>query len=98
MHLEHQEGEYGCGIACVAMVAGVSYAEAKAKLPKYWGPKGTTKKQMRRGLHSYGITTGEPKPIAGLDYKKFKFEAVSAWLFGKRNALDCLGLQARKTP
>ena len=50
MHLEHQEGEYGCGIACVAMVAGVSYAEAKAKLPKYWGPKGTTKKQMRRNF------------------------------------------------
>jgi hypothetical protein len=76
MRLVHQKGEDGCGIACVAMLAGTNYKKAKSTLPKYWEPEGTTKKQMLRGLHLYGIATREPQPIGNRDYEEFKFDAA----------------------
>jgi len=63
MRLVHQNDEDGCGIACVAMAAGTTYKKARDNLPKYWESKGTTKKQMIRGLHRYGIATGKPTSI-----------------------------------
>jgi hypothetical protein len=63
MRLVYQNGEDGCGIACVAMAAGTTYKKAKDSLPKYWESKGTAKKQLLRGLHKWGIATGKPTPI-----------------------------------
>lgn len=83
MNLVHQNGENGCGIACVAMVTDVTYDQAKDELPRYWESKGTTKKQMRRGLRHYGITTNTPKPIAGKNFKDFQFDAVLLGYWGK---------------
>jgi ABC-type bacteriocin/lantibiotic exporter with double-glycine peptidase domain len=76
MRLVYQNGEEGCGIACVAIITNASYKEIKNKLPKYWESKGTTKEQMLRGLHCYGIETSKPKSIGKKDYKKFEFDAV----------------------
>jgi hypothetical protein len=77
MRLVLQNGEDGCGIACVAMLANTTYRKARDKLPDYWEPVGTTKKQLRYGLQRYyGIKTSKPKPIRGKDYRKFKFDAV----------------------
>jgi ABC-type bacteriocin/lantibiotic exporter with double-glycine peptidase domain len=99
MRLVHQNGEDGCGIACVAMVAGVTYDGAKDELPGYWERKGTTKKQMRHGLRHYGIKTSAPKSIAGKNYKEFEFDAVllgywdeemhwTVWDFKHKKLLD----------
>ena len=77
MRRTQQKGEDGCGIACVAMLAGTTYKKAKDKLPDFWETKGTTKKQMRYGLrHCYGIKTTKPKPIGSKNYERFKFDAV----------------------
>jgi ABC-type bacteriocin/lantibiotic exporter with double-glycine peptidase domain len=77
MHIVYQKDEEGCGIACVAMVAGTTYRKAKDRLPKSWEIKGTTKKQMLKGLQSYAIATGKPKRIDTKDdYKQFEFDAV----------------------
>jgi hypothetical protein len=76
MRLVHQDGEDGCGIACVAIAAGTTYKNARDNLPKYWESKGTTKKQMIRGLHRFGIATGKPTPIGTKNYKEFEFDAI----------------------
>jgi ABC-type bacteriocin/lantibiotic exporter with double-glycine peptidase domain len=80
MRLVYQNREEGCGIACVAMVANTNYKKAKDKLAKSgetsWESKGTTKKQMLRGLRIYGIATGQPKRIGSKGYRKLDFDAV----------------------
>jgi hypothetical protein len=76
MRIVYQNGDDGCGIACVAMAAGTTYEKAKGSLPKYWESKGTTKKQMLRGLRGWGIATGKPTPIGQKDFRQFEFDAV----------------------
>jgi hypothetical protein len=70
-----QRGEDGCGIACVAMVADITYACAKERMPGQ-EVNGTSSSQLRAALKSCGFKTRRLKPIRGLDYKSFKFNAV----------------------
>jgi hypothetical protein len=96
-----QRTEAGCGIACVAMVAGVSYAQAKAAMPEWADRIGTSRKDMRRALAHFGIRTKAPEPIRGRDVRSLPFDAVllgfsgdhywmhwMVWDHGRRRPLD----------
>jgi hypothetical protein len=77
-----QNGGEGCGIACVAMLAGTTYAAAKRRVP-HWEGRGTYAHELRRELEHYKIKTERPMPIRRLDYASFRFNAV---LHGKHGA------------
>ncbi len=77
------DGESGCGIACLAMLAKTDYKTTKKRLNSWprdnfgcWEPRGTTKKQMLLGLRRFGIVSGKPRRIAQKRYKDFEFDAV----------------------
>ena len=70
------DGEEGCGAACVAMIAGVTYDEARARLPAHCDTRGTTSEELRAALLTSGIETEERRPIGSADHTSFDFDAV----------------------
>jgi hypothetical protein len=70
-----KDGEEGCGIACLAMLAGTNYETVRNKFGS-WEHKGTTKKQMLLGLRCFGIAAGNPSPISRKCYEDFEFDAL----------------------
>jgi len=58
-----QRDKNGCGVACVAMIAGISYAEACELM--FPGRKGTytRAKGLRIALEHYGVTLGRRMPL-----------------------------------
>ena len=70
-----QSGGEGCGIAWVAMLAGITYAAAKRRVP-HWEERGTYSHELRKQLEYYEIQTEPRKPIRRLNYKSFGFNAV----------------------
>ena len=70
-----QSGGEGCGIACVAMLAGTTYAAAKRRVP-HWEDRGTYSDELRKELEYYEIQTEPRKPIRRLNYQSFRFNAV----------------------
>ena len=75
MRRVYQSGKEGCGIACVAMLAGTTYAAAKQRVP-HWEDRGTYTDELRKELEYYEIQTEPRKPIRGLNYQSFRFNAV----------------------
>ncbi len=69
---------HGCGIACVAMLAGVSYDEAKTAFPP--DPdreaQGTSAKDVMEALARFGIRAEALKPSAREAYLSFESDAV----------------------
>lgn len=53
-----QEDEDGCGLACIAMLLGVSYSEAKA-LCSHSRTGKTWTHELRAALRRYGVRTAE---------------------------------------
>jgi Peptidase C39 family len=64
-----QEDENGCGTACVATIAGVSYSEAQ-KRTKTRGT--TTAKQLREALRFYGFDLKRRMSLRGKTYSDLK--------------------------
>jgi hypothetical protein len=56
-----QKAQTDCGIACLAMLAGVSYPKAKALLfgPSHNATCYTTKDEMRDALRYFGVITSK---------------------------------------
>ena len=79
------DGEEGCGAACVAMIAGVTYDEARSRLPAHCDARGTTSEELRTAIQSFGIETDGLRRIASADYTSFAFDAV---LRGKMDEED----------
>lgn len=79
MRLVRQVTPYGCGVACVAMVAGVSYWAACEAI---FGPKpprrhSTYTADLRRGLNRLGInTTDRLKPLGGRSLTALAVDAI----------------------
>jgi ABC-type bacteriocin/lantibiotic exporter with double-glycine peptidase domain len=70
-----QWGEEGCGVACVAMVARISRNDAKRKMADQL-KTGTTARQLREALRSFGVQLDKPRPIREKNYYEFDFDAV----------------------
>lgn len=51
-----QIDDNGCGAACVAIIAGITYRQAVERLGSLENP--TSDGQIRAALHSFGITLG----------------------------------------
>ncbi len=65
-----------CGVACVAMIAEVSYAKAKRAM---FGdlPVGRTSKEcLQKGLRKFGIRTGSRLIRCGRNYTTLSFRAI----------------------
>ena len=69
-------GEEGCGAACVAMIAGVTYDEARSRLPAHCDTRGTTSEELRAALQTFSIETEKLQPIGRADHTNFPFDAV----------------------
>jgi hypothetical protein len=51
-----QEDEFGCGIACVAMLSGITYSQAKKRCGDRYRPgNGIENQQMLEILHEVGL-------------------------------------------
>lgn len=61
MRAIRQKGETDCGVACVAMLAGISWAQARKALFGAHRPKGyyTTKEEVRAALTRLGVITSK---------------------------------------
>jgi len=59
MRYVRQRTDTECGIACIAMLADVSYEDARQALfgPKHKGKGRTQKDQMRKALTGFGVIT-----------------------------------------
>lgn len=67
LRLIKQKGSVGCGVACVAMLAGVTYANAAAKLCELGQPLNWTKAvHLRRGLATFGFGLGRGMRITSV--------------------------------
>ncbi len=58
------------------MIAGISYKEAKAKMPDECERNGTTSAQLRAALTAFGISTSEKRSLRGKDFHSFSCDAV----------------------
>jgi|SRR3982074_3787210 hypothetical protein len=52
-----QLDENGCGVACVAMLAGVSYRNARMKMLEDWYVKGMDTKELRKALRRFRLSS-----------------------------------------
>jgi ABC-type bacteriocin/lantibiotic exporter with double-glycine peptidase domain len=61
MKLVRQKTKTDCGVACFAMLADISYAQARRALfgEKHKGPGYTYKDQMRNALKAFGVVLSE---------------------------------------
>jgi hypothetical protein len=64
-----QLDEEGCGPACVAMIAGISYEEACRSVYAGRTPRGTSNTDLRKALATYGIKLG---PRISLEGKRLR--------------------------
>jgi ABC-type bacteriocin/lantibiotic exporter with double-glycine peptidase domain len=74
-----QTDNTGCGIACLAMLAGVSYAEARrAVFGRYHpGDCSTSTGELRRGLRKLGIRAGKRLiPLRGRRLRSLETDAI----------------------
>jgi hypothetical protein len=71
-----QKDEQGCGVACVAMLAHVSYDEARERM--FPGKKGglTTDEMIRRALRYYGIGLGRRFSLRGKGYSDLQKDGL----------------------
>ena len=80
MRLIWQQDPSGCGVACVAMVAGISYTQAKRVLfPDITGGQknfALNAYQLRDGLRSLGFQVGNKFVRVPKDIRELKFAAV----------------------
>lgn len=94
-----QNGEEECGAACVAMLAGVTLAEAREHFPAPCQTKGATIAELRAAALSFGVETDARRPILNRNFKEFDFDAVllgtlggdphwSVWYAKDRKRLD----------
>ena len=60
-----QEDECGCAAACLAIVVGISYSEAR----KYLVPQYTNADQLREALRSHGVMLGKRISLGGKTYQ-----------------------------
>ena len=80
MKLIKQKDEIGCGVACVAMVAGVTYKQAKQLI----FPQGTKQQQhfstetsdLRRALKSVGVPVADKLVRVPKDIRQLKASAI----------------------
>jgi hypothetical protein len=82
-----QLDENGCGVAAVAMIAGVSYKTACQLM--FPGKNGTytTERQLRTALATYGLKLGTPMPLGTKSFSDLQcngiFRAKIEW-YGKK--------------
>jgi hypothetical protein len=65
-----------CGIACVATVAGKTFATAKKVMCASYEAEDTSPRQLRTALKHFGIDSDPAKPIGKRRYKDLAFDAV----------------------
>jgi hypothetical protein len=76
MRLIYQKDECTCGVACVAMVCGISFDEAKAFMWKK-GDDYTTMGGMKRAIEHFGATcTNRLYRPSNQNFRDLKFSAV----------------------
>ncbi len=97
-----QRGD-GCGIACVAILAGVTYYGAKEVMPSSCESEGTYTRDLRSALAKLRVESNELNRFLPDKYLSFDFDAVlrgenqRGW--GEaRLALGRMGCQAQKNP
>ena len=79
-----QLDENGCGMACVAMLAGVSYRAACAIMSPRKRGTYTSHAQLRRALKHYGIRLGERVSLSGKQFNELEVDGIlSARIFWK---------------
>jgi ABC-type bacteriocin/lantibiotic exporter with double-glycine peptidase domain len=76
MRLIKQKNQTDCGVACVAMLADVSYAQAERILfgANHIGKSYTHKEDLIRGLRNFGITTSGHLVRCSKNPKNLKFK------------------------
>ena len=65
---------YACGVACTAMLAGVSYLDASYQLFGDKKPRSTTTAQIRTALNEFGVAT--PPRLQKLRPSSTKFQKM----------------------
>lgn len=75
-----QDDETGCGVACIAMLAGRDYAEVRAKLftSKRKRVFYTTYKDMRRGLGHFGLALDDGRARRFTSFADVPSTAIAA--------------------
>lgn len=73
-----QQHDYDCGVACVAMLAGVSYETARAKLFPTGGAGMTKTKQLQKALRGLGKNPeeGRLRPLLGKRVASLEVDAI----------------------
>lgn len=63
MKLRHvaQREPYGCGVACLAMIAGITYDEALADFDRHFRKEGMTRRRLDRALARRGFAVARLK-------------------------------------
>jgi hypothetical protein len=69
------DGDWGCGIACLAMVLGKTYKAVKREYEN-WEKDGTTHGQMKRALVSNGFNVVGPISIGQNDLRDFSYDLL----------------------
>ena len=72
-----QKDAWGCGVACVAMVAGVDYLAAKAVVHGKRGVDGTWTRDLIVALEHFDITVGNRLiPFGNRNFRDLKIDAI----------------------
>jgi hypothetical protein len=72
-----QQDDWGCGVACVAMLAGVSYRDAKVVVHGKRGVVGTWTGDLIAALEHFDLNVGARLiPLRTRDYRQLRVNAV----------------------
>lgn len=86
MKLVIQEDDWGCGIACLAMVANVTYTEAREHLiGNREVAAAMISAKLKNGLEFFGVQhSGSFKSLGSRNYKDLPSHAIVQWLPTKK--------------
>ena len=72
-----QKDDVGCGVACVSMLTGQSYAAVRRSMFPTGESIGTKTKDLRKALRTFGCDVGERlNPLRTRHYSKLQFDAI----------------------
>jgi len=72
-----QDDENGCGVACVAMIAGITYDDARRIIFKHRRGTYTNTTDLRRALKRLHVRiAGRMTPLGTLDYRRLREQAI----------------------
>jgi hypothetical protein len=81
-----QEHELGCGVACIAMLAGVTFQKAAVVIFPNGRIRPMRTSDIRRGAQHFGINVGErQRPLGSREYRDLNEDALLSVKFHGTN-------------